>query len=267
MKLFFRETGGGYPLIILHGLYGSSDNWMSIAKELSKYFKVFVLDQRNHGQSPHHPEHSYSAMSNDLLEFYHDLKIEKAILLGHSMGGKVVMQFTIDYPEKVLNLIVVDIAPWTHLSENKSSTQIVDEHQQIIDGLMSIPVKTITSRVEADKLLAHWVRSETVRQFLLKNLKRENDNSFTWRFNLPSLASNIRLLVGGITPNRMNNQCTTPSLFIKGEKSSYIPNSRIAEITEIFPNSKVVTIRNAGHWIHAEQPIDFLAEVKDFLKL
>jgi esterase len=265
VKLFYREIGDGEPLIILHGLYGSSDNWMSIAKELSKYFKVFVLDQRNHGQSPHSAEQNYAVMSDDLLEFYNDLKIERAIIIGHSMGGKVAMQFTINNPEKVSSLIVVDIAPWTHLSENESSHQIIEEHQHIVNALMSIPIKIISSRFEADVILSQWINNSGIRQFLLKNLKRETDGSFSWRFNLPALAANLSLLIGSIDPVNIQSYCQT--LFIKGDKSSYIPDNRIGDITKVFPNSRVIPIKNSGHWVHSEKPNEFLAEVLKFLKL
>jgi len=265
LKLFYRVIGEGNPLIILHGLYGSSDNWVSIAKELSKHFKVFILDQRNHGQSPHDTEHSYNVMSKDLLDFYEDLRFNKAVLLGHSMGGKVAMQFAIDYPEKVSKLIIVDIAPWSHLSGNETSERLVEEHRQIIKGLMSIPINTITSRTEANEILSHWVKSEGVRQFLLKNLKRDAEDSFTWRFNLPVLALNINLLVDGITPECKNTRSEIDTLYIRGEKSNYIPENRIEEIKNTFPVSKVVTVQGAGHWVHAEKPNEFLSEVNSFL--
>jgi esterase len=265
VKLFYREIGEGEPLIILHGLYGSSDNWMSIAKELSKCFKIFVLDQRNHGQSPHSTEQNYAVMANDLLEFYNDLRIEKAIIIGHSMGGKVAMQFTIDNPEKVVSLVVVDIAPWTHLSESESSHQIIEEHQHIVNALMSIPIKIISSRFEADVILSQWINNSGIRQFLLKNLKREIDGSFSWKFNLPVLAANLYLLIGGINPENTQSNCQT--LFIKGDRSNYIPDSRIGEIIKVFPNSRVLSIKNAGHWVHSEKPNEFLAEVLKFLKL
>ena len=266
MKLFYREIGKGDPLIILHGLYGSSDNWVSIGKELGAYNRVIIVDQRNHGQSPHSKEHNYKALSNDLLELYADLRLEKATLLGHSMGGKVAMQFAIDHPEKVSSLIVVDIAPWSYLVGNDSSAQLGDEHQQIINGLMSIPLNNISSRIEANEILSRWVKSERIRQFLLKNLKREQNGSFTWRFNLPVLASNLNQLMGSIDPNSKNIYCITQTLFIKGELSSYIPDSRVEEIKKIFPESKVVTVKKAGHWVHAEKPIEFLSEIKKFLK-
>ena len=243
MKLLYREIGEGETIIILHGLYGSSDNWVSIAKHLGENYKVFSLDQRNHGQSPHSEEHNYSVLTKDLLEFFEDHQIKSAVLLGHSMGGKVAMQFAIDHPEKIASLIVVDIAPWSHL--NAASSQIIDEHRQIIKGLHSISIDSITSRTEADNQLSEWVKNESVRQFLLKNLKRNNDNTFSWRFSLAALASNIDLLVGAITPLN-KNQSNIRTLFIKGEKSNYISEEKFEEIKKTFPAAKLVIIKDAG---------------------
>ena len=258
--------GKGEPLIILHGLYGSSDNWMSIAKELVSNHRVIVVDQRNHGQSPHSSEHSYTDLVNDLLELFDELELEKAIVLGHSMGGKVAMQFTIDHPELVSSLIIVDIAPWSYLVGNGSSAQLEDDHRHIINGLMEIPINSITSRIDADEILSHWVKSERIRQFLLKNLKRELNGTFAWKFNLPALASNLSQIMGSITPDSRKIPCKTKTLFIKGELSSYIPDNRTEEIKNIFQKSNFVTIEKAGHWVHAENPIPFLIEIKKFLE-
>lgn len=262
MKLFYRESGKGEALIILHGLYGSSDNWVSIAKELESYFRVINVDQRNHGQSPHRSEHSYTLLTNDLLKLFEVLKLEKAILLGHSMGGKVAMQFTMEHPEKVSSLIVVDIAPWSH----DPLAHISEEHQQIIEGLMSIPIDSLTSRVQADEILSERVKSLPIRQFLLKNLKREQDGSFGWKINLTAIASNLKNLMGSIEPSTHNHSYKVRTLFIKGEQSNYIPNDKEDDLKEIFTNSEIITIHDAGHWVHAEKPMEFLKAVLFFLK-
>lgn len=261
MKLFYRESGKGEPLIILHGLYGSSDNWVSIVKELDSYYKVINVDQRNHGQSPHDSEHSYTVLANDLLELLVDLNLERVILLGHSMGGKAAMGFAIDHPEKVSSLIVVDIAPWEH----KLSTNIISEHRQIINGLLSIPISTLTSRNQADSLLSEWVNSEYTRQFLLKNLKREQNGHFSWKLNLSAIANNLSNLMSEIEPKSQNKLCGTKTLFIKGELSNYIPLGKEGDLKNIFPNSNIITIKDSGHWVHAEKPKDFLNAVLTFL--
>jgi len=262
MKLFYRESGKGEALIILHGLYGSSDNWVGIAKELERYFRVINVDQRNHGQSPHSSEFSYNDLTNDLLELFDTLKLEKAFLLGHSMGGKVAMQFTMEHPEKVSSLIVVDIAPWNH----DLSAQISEEHRNIIEGLISIPMDRLASRIQADEILSKRVKSERIRQFLLKNLKREQNGSFGWKINLSAIAGNLKNLMGGIEARTLNQTCKVSALFIKGELSNYIPNDKKDDLKKIFTNSEIVTINDSGHWVHAEKPREFLETALKFLK-
>lgn len=264
MKLFYRESGQGNPLVILHGLYGSSDNWVSIVKELEKHFRVINVDQRNHGQSPHSPEHSYTLMSYDLLELFDELQLDKASIIGHSMGGKVAMQFALVHPERIGSLIVVDIAPWSHLESNGQSTQIVSEHQKIIEGLKSIPLNSLKSRNEADEILAQWVKGTMVRQFLLKNLKRENDGSFSWKLNLSAISDNITNMMEGIASSNTKSEVRT--LFIKGSLSNYISSEKEERLNEFFINSYIAKIDGAGHWVHAEKPNEFINAILDFLK-
>lgn len=265
MKLFFRDSGKGEPLIVLHGLYGSSDNWVSIAKELEKFYRVILVDQRNHGQSPHSNDHHYTDLVNDLLELFETLKIKKAHLLGHSMGGKVAMQFAIDYPEKVESLIVVDITPWGYDNNTKIAQPFLDEHRRIISGLSSIPVGSITSRTEADAMLANTIKQDAVRQFLLKNLKRERDGSFRWRFNLPILCSSLNSMIGSITPKNDLKKSLVRTLFIKGGDSNYILRDKEEDLKKTFPNSELLIINEAGHWMHAEKPEEFLDVALNFL--
>lgn len=266
MKLFYRESGKGKPLIVLHGLYGSSDNWVSIAKELEPFFRVINVDQRNHGHSPHNSSHSYNDLTNDLLELFDELKLDNAILLGHSMGGKVAMQFSLNYPERVSSLIVVDIAPWGHLENSELSSKIIEEHRQIINGLRSIPLEILTSRIQADIILSEWVKAEYVRQFLLKNLKRDLNGSFLWKINLSALSSNITNMMNGIEAIKQDNTSIIKTLFIKGNLSNYIPIYKEVELKKIFANSVIITIKNSGHWVHAEKPKEFVSVVFEFLK-
>lgn len=265
MKLFYRESGQGNPLVILHGLYGSSDNWMSIAKELEKYFRVINVDQRNHGQSPHSDEHSYALMADDLLELFDELKLEKANIIAHSMGGKVAMRFAYQHPERILSIVVVDIAPWGHFEGNESSNQIALEHKKIIEGLNSIPLYNLKSRNEADSILAHWVKGDMIRQFLLKNLKREHDGSFRWKLNLMAISNNISNMMEGFTANLSNKKCDVRTLFIKGTLSNYIQTNKEEFLGNYFTNSSIVKIDGAGHWVHAEKPKEFIDAILDFL--
>ncbi len=252
MKLNYKKVGEGSPLIILHGLFGSLDNWMSIAKELSPNFEVFLVDERNHGQSPHSNEFNYVVMANDLYEFVQEHNIIKPIVLGHSMGGKTAMQFAMNYPNSLSKLIVADIAPKAYPVH----------HRQIIDGLLSLNFEVINTRQEADAELSKHIGDLSVRQFLLKNLYWIEQGKLAWRFNLPVINDNIDMV--GVDLNNVQ-LFSKPTLFVRGEKSNYVLDSDFENIKNIFPNSGIETISNSGHWVHAENPTEFLEIVKSFL--
>ncbi|GAA0891731.1 alpha/beta fold hydrolase [Fulvivirga kasyanovii] len=254
MKLYHREIGEGKPLIILHGLFGSSDNWMSIAKELEGHFKMYLVDQRNHGQSPHSDEFNYAAMASDLNEFIEEHGIENPSILGHSMGGKTAMNFAINHADKWDKLIVVDIAPRAYPVH----------HDTILKGLKSIDVDNLKSRGEADKQLAEYIKDMGTRQFLLKNLARKSDGGFEWKINLPVIDKNIEAMGEGIEEQLAIEKDV---LFIRGEKSDYIQDKDNILIVQLFPNSEVKTVKNAGHWVHAEQPKALLEMVTEFLEV
>lgn len=252
MKLFYRKYGQGPPIVILHGVFGLSDNWVSIAKKLEKEFAVYLPDFRNHGQSPHSNDFSYAFLVKDVKELLDDLSLDKAIIIGHSMGGKVAMQFVSDYPERIYKLVVVDIAPRYYTTN----------HKKIIDGLRSLDLKKIIKRNEADEQLSYYIEDEGARQFLLKNLYRKEDGSFNLRFNLDVIDEKIESIGEAL---KLNNPIHIPALFIKGGSSDYITLDDEVEIRKVFVNSKIVTIDNAGHWVHAEQPQNFLNVLIDFL--
>jgi esterase len=250
MKLFFRESGQGRPLIILHGLFGSSDNWFSHAKTFAPFFKVYLVDQRNHGQSPHSDEFNYKALTLDLEQFITEHRIEKPIILGHSMGGKTAMNFAVKNPGKLDKLIVVDIVPKYYPVH----------HDQILEGLESIDLKTIQSRNEADQALSTYVPEPDVRQFLLKNLSR-NENGFEWKINIAGIDKNIEQIGAGLEyPGSYDG----PSLFIKGAKSNYYKPGDEEAIKKIFTQAKIETI-DTGHWVQAENPQEFSRMVLTFL--
>ncbi len=248
-KLFFRKMGDGQPLIILHGLFGSSDNWLTIGKSLSENFSVYLVDQRNHGQSFHDKTHDFEVMAKDLLNFMEENGIEQPYIVGHSMGGKVAMQFAMTYPDRVKKLVIVDISPRGYKVH----------HEKILEGLKSIPLSSLESRKQADDLLSEFVPENTERQFLLKNLSR-SDGGFEWKINLPVLDSNIEKIVAEISGLPFSE----PTLFIKGETSNYIRDIDLPLISKLFPNSEVATVKSAGHWVHAEQPDIFLGLLKNF---
>ena len=263
MKLFFRATGKGYPVLILHGLYGSSDNWVSIARRLGIYYRVILVDQRNHGNSPHAHTHTYTDMANDLFEVVRELGVEQFHLVGHSMGGRVAMQFQTLYPNCVKSMVIVDVSPWSYLGTDSWFRTSFAEHKSIIRGLKGLPLQQIKSRQEADRLLSESISSEKLRQFLFKNLRRNADGGFYWAINLPVLENSLEdILLGVDVDARMVQSLNV--LFIKGGNSVYIPKERIPELTELYPRAQAVTIEEAGHWVHAEQPDALVDEILAF---
>jgi esterase len=268
MKLFFRETGEGLPFVIVHGLYGSSDNWMTIGKKLASHFHVYMIDQRNHGQSPHSSEHSYELMKEDLAGFLDQQKIEKAIVMGHSMGGKTAMYFAADYPEKIEKLIVADIAPKDYFQLNEESQYYL--HNNILLAMLEIDFSQVSSRSEIGDHLLEKIDNPHIVQFLLKNVQRINDgtNSFGWKPNVKVLYDNLDEIIKGVNEQWFADRMPIfnyPVLFIKGEKSDYILEEDNAMIRKIYPDSVIKTIPNAGHWLHAEQPQLFLKAIKEFV--
>lgn len=254
MKLNYKVFGEGKTIIILHGLLGSLDNWVTIAKKLSDHYKVFVIDQRNHGKSPHAEEHNFEAMSEDLAEFYNEHGVDKAILIGHSMGGKTAMQFAIDHPDKVEKMIVVDIG----------TKGYARGHDEIFDALLSSDPGKIENRGEADEKLKPKIPDFAVRQFLLKNLERRDDGSgYEWKMNLPVLYREYDNIT---EPLHTKNSVDLPVLFMKGSNSPYIGEEDLPEIRRIFPDSRLQTVEGAGHWVHAEAPDAFLELARNFIE-
>jgi esterase len=253
MKLFYRESGEGRPLVILHGLFGSSDNWMSVTKELALKYKVYVLDARNHGQSPHADAHNYESMADDLKEFIDDHNIENPILIGHSMGGKTVMRFASKYQNSAEKLIVVDISPRFYGRH----------HQDILAGFNAINLDTLQTRNEADALMSQYVGDLGVRMFLLKSLYRNNDGKFQWRINLPLINEQIDN-IGEALPETV--QIATPALFIRGSESGYIQDKDTALIARHFSDYSIETVEGASHFVHAEKPKEVIALIETFIE-
>jgi len=262
MKLSYHKSGTGQPLVILHGLYGSSDNWHTIGRILSASFEVYLVDQRNHGRSPHHPEHTYEALREDLYEFFITHHINNAVLLGHSMGGKTAMSFAFKYGQLLNKLVIVDISP---LGYNTDSANDVSVLSRIIGALQQTDPAAITSRDEADKLLATAIHSKQIRQFLLKNLKRTNHGKFVWTLNTEALANNLKNIMAGVAPEKNAPPSDIDTQFIKGEKSGYVNVDDIAAIKSLFNKVSIVSIPGAGHWVHAEQQTLFINAICSFL--
>ena len=252
MKLFYRELGQGQPLIILHGLFGSSDNWYSLSKIFAETFKVYVVDQRNHGLSPHDDKHDYDILAEDLKEFIAVNQINQPVIIGHSMGGKAAMNFAVKNPSMLSQLIVVDIIPKAYPVH----------HDSILKGLKAIQLDQLESRGQADRILSEFESDASVRQFLLKNLARGEDQQFEWRINIPVLEKNIEAMGAAIDAK---GKFTGPTLFIIGSKSNYFESGDEDLVKKYFPAAKIEKLE-AGHWVQAEKPKEFTKTVFDFLK-
>jgi len=253
MKLHFKKFGSGPPLIILHGVFGSSDNWKTLANHLMITFEVYLVDQRNHGLSPHSDDLNYQVMTDDLKELLHNAQIEKCCLLGHSMGGKTAMNFAVQYPEKIMKLIIVDIAP----------KRYPPHHQNILQGVHSLKINEINTRKEADDLLSTTINNSGIRQFILKNLSRNPEGLFYWKINWKAIEDNIQAIGA---PLLSHDLFTGEVLFIRGAQSEYILNEDEPLLKKHFPNAVLMTIQKAGHWVHAEQPAQLLALINQFIK-
>ncbi len=252
MKLHYRVSGQGEPLVILHGLFGTLENWGSQIRALSEHFQVWAIDLRNHGRSPWSDRMDYPSMCDDLLEFLDDHQLDQVLLLGHSMGGKAAMQLALDHPRRIRKLVVVDIAP----------VRYSHGHDDVFQGLYSIDLAHIRSRSEAEQALSEYVSEPGVRQFLLKNLYRDKDH-FAWRMNLDGLHREYESL---IEAPEGSGHYSGPTLFIKGAKSDYITESYRGAIGRAFPEASAKIIEGAGHWPHAEKPAVFTRLLLRFLQ-
>jgi esterase len=255
MDLYFNEYGSGFPIIIVHGLLGTSDNWITVAKKLSDEYSVFNVDVRNHGRSPHLPEMNYPAMAADLKAFMENQWIHKAHLIGHSMGGKLVMQFALDYPDVVEKLVVVDIAPKTYPGG----------HEHILEALESIDLNDVASREEVEaELTKRLDEPKSVIQFLMKNLHFDRVlKNYSWKMNLSAIIDHYEEISGAI---ESGESFMGPSLFISGGNSKYILPKDEPGIKKLFPKAEFQVIENAGHWVHAEKPEEIYKILKEFLK-
>jgi esterase len=252
MHLHFRAYGKGDPLIILHGLFGTADNWNTVAKALSSDFLVYVIDQRNHGKSPHHSSHTYRDLAEDIEGFMEHHGLPSAHLLGHSMGGSAAMQFADTYPSKTGKLVVVDIAP----------KKYVPKHDEIFNALFFLDLSVHQNRTDIDAALAQTIDDVAVRQFLLKNVTRGDVGEFRWKFNLEVIRRCYPKIISG--PD-LHTVFPNPVLFVRGEKSRYISDEDMPHIKKLYPASEVITIKNATHWVHADAPDEFIAKVRAFL--
>jgi esterase len=250
MKLACTILGEGQPIVILHGLFGSGDNWLSHAKTLAEQYKVILVDQRNHGRSPHSVEMNYDLMSYDLFELFAEHSIRDGLLIGHSMGGKSILRFAQEYPFLIQKMIVVDMG----------IKQYPPHHDSIFQGLFAVDVENCPSRNEAAARMAPFIPDESTKQFLLKNLYWKEPGKLGWRFNLQTLHINIDKIIEAIPAEKI----TTQTLFLTGGRSNYVLPEDIHDIRELVPNAGFIEIKEAGHWIHAETPDIFMREVRKY---
>jgi pimeloyl-ACP methyl ester carboxylesterase len=254
MILHSQMLGAGQPFIILHGFLGMGDNWKTLGTRWAEEgYGVHLLDQRNHGRSFHSDEFSYAVMADDLQQYCAEKNLKNCVLLGHSMGGKVAMQFAVTYPAVVSKLIIADIGP-------KAYPQ---HHQDILKALSALDFTKIGSRGEAEEVLSEYIKDEGTKLFLLKNLYRKGKTEFALRINLPVLTAKIAE-VGAALPD--NSVFKGDTLFVGGEKSGYIEPLDELLIKKHFPQASIEMVPNAGHWLHADNPEGFFSVCNQFLK-
>lgn len=254
MDLNYKSFGQGPPLVILHGLFGTLDNWQTLGKRWAEDFTVFLVDQRDHGRSPHTEGIDYPSMARDLHRFLEHNWVHETYVLGHSMGGKTAMQLALEFPDLVKKLVVVDIAPKSYEGG----------HDLIFEALQELDLTTIGDRKEADEQLATRIPEFGVRQFLLKNLTRQKSGGYSWKMNLPVIVASYEAILSTVESN--GEAYPHPSLFVRGSKSDYIADSDLESIHHLFPAARLETVPDAGHWVHAEQPDELYRLVTSFLK-
>lgn len=255
MQLNYKSFGSGPALIILHGLFGSLDNWQTLARQYAEHFSVFIVDQRNHGKSPHTDDpFTYRLLAQDLLEFMEQQGMYSANLIGHSMGGKVVMQFAAEHDTMIEKMIVADMA----------TRRYTPHHDEVLRVLAAFPFDKITSRKDASEWMTGQISDASTRQFLLKSLDRADHgpHEFEWKFNFEVLNRDYDNILGAV---EADFAVQVPTLFLRGEKSPYVKDEYFDEIRSLFPEAQFDTIRGAGHWLHAEKPTEFYQQSMAFL--
>jgi pimeloyl-ACP methyl ester carboxylesterase len=253
IQLNFKSFGEGRPIIFLHGLFGMLDNWQTFGKKMADNdYKVYLIDQRDHGKSPTTEAFNYKLLAADLKDFIVDQGLDSAIIVGHSMGGKTAMQFVAGWPYLVDKLIIVDIAP----------KEYSNGHQAIFDALLDYDLKTIQSRKEIYEYLKSKLNDESTIQFLLKNMNRLPEGGYQLKMNLELLYKEYSNIISNV---EIKDIVKVPTLFIKGELSHYITKADEMEINRLFANVEIIEIPNASHWVHADKPQELYDVFTNFL--
>jgi len=254
MQLFYRKIGEGDPIIILHGFLGLSDNWLPVARELAKDYSVYIPDLRNHGQSGHSNVFNYSALVDDLFEFIVYHKIKEPVIIGHSMGGKIAMNFALRFPEKLKKIVVVDIAMRRY--------PVAKKQIEMINTLAELDFSGVNSYKELSIFIARYVEGSSMQKLVIKNLRREKGKGFAWKIALESIRKNIDGIYEGVEKYSVVNK---ESLFIKGGDSDYITDEDIDEIRQSFSKAVFKIIPDANHWVHVDAHDSLVKVIKDFL--
>lgn len=250
--LNYKTFGSGDPVVIMHGLFGMLDNWQTIAKKLAEHYMVYIVDLRDHGKSDHTDEFNYQLLAQDIADFLESEWIHSAYIIGHSMGGKTALQLTVDHPDLVEKLVVVDIG----------TKKYPGGHETIIKALNAVPIGEVQSRKEVEEVLSEYVDEPGVRLFLMKNLSREKTGGYRWKMNLPLLTKHYQDILDAI---QIEEIVDTPTMFIRGGKSRYISDEDIKIMNPLFEDVRWETVTDAGHWVHAEQPSELLSLIRSFL--
>lgn len=253
VELYSRVLGQGPPVVILHGVYGSGDNWNTFVKPLAETYSVHLVDLRNHGRSPHAEEFNYNVLAADVAHYMQSRNLGPSLVIGHSMGGKAAMWLAWQHPELVKALVVVDIAPRYY----------TPHHEQEIAGMRAVNPATLASRTEADERMAAHVPDPGVRQFLLKNLGRSEAGGFEWKHNLEGIVANVAE-VSVELPVEARIAC--PTLFVAGGNSRYISAEDEADIHRRFADARVVRVPGASHWVQVEKPAELLQIIQEFVQ-
>lgn len=252
MQLHFKQLGQGEPLVLLHGLFGSADNWLGVAPKLAERFHVFIPDLRNHGVSPHDAAMDYSLMAADVEASFVAHNIGEAFVVGHSMGGKVAMRLALGFSDRVKKLVVVDMAPRAY----------APSHESIFKALLGLKLAKFQTRTQLEDALAREIPSLNLRRFLLKNLGRDANGRFVWKMNLPGIQANYGRLCEAVDSGVPFGR---PALFLRGGWSDYVTPADEPDIRRLFPAAEIQTIAASSHWVHADAPEEFVRRVVSFL--
>lgn len=251
MKLHYRVVGDGPPLLILHGLFGSSDNWQTHARKYAEHFTVYLIDQRNHGHSPHDAHIDYEVMAHDLFELIADLGLRDVRLIGHSMGGKTIMRFAQQYSFLVERMVVADMGIRAY----------PPHHDEVFKGLFAVDVEHCATRKDAEMRLLNHVGDAGTLQFLLKNLYWQEPGKLAWRFNLNALFEERANLMAALPPDKIE----ASTLFLLGGKSHYVVPADFDHIKTVVPHATFEIMPECGHWLHAEDPAGFIERTLSYL--